>query len=141
MAQEFPNLVNEKMNKKVSAEALQQMALIVCSADIESWEDLVDMTDLERDLLMKTMSAGQAQLVRRIRRKKEKRRKKKAVPLPPFTLNSNFKELALIRRYWSDGKEMDSFSLKMTVFSPKMVGKQPTPLPTKKTKVKYDVGR
>ena len=54
------------MNKKVSAEALQQLALIVCSADIESWEDLVDMTDLERDLLMKTMSAGQAQLVRRM---------------------------------------------------------------------------
>ena len=72
------------MNKKVSAEALQQLALIVCSADIESWEDLVDMTDLERDLLMKTMSAGQAQLVRRIRRKKkEKRRTKKEESCAP----------------------------------------------------------
>ena len=60
LAQEFPNLVGEKMSKKVSMDALQQLALIVCSADIDTWDDLVDMTDLERDLLMKTMSAGQA---------------------------------------------------------------------------------
>ena len=65
LAQEFSNLVDEKMNKKVSMDALQQLALIVCSADIDTWEDLVDMTDLGRDLLTKTMSAGQALLVRR----------------------------------------------------------------------------
>ena len=47
LAQEFPNLADEKMNKKVSMDALQQLAFIVCSADIDTWEDLIDMTDLE----------------------------------------------------------------------------------------------
>ena len=58
LALEFSELADEKINKKVSMEALQQLALVVCSADIDTWEELVDVTDLERDLLMKTMSAG-----------------------------------------------------------------------------------
>ena len=37
LAQEFSNLVDEKMNKTVSVEALQQLALIVCSACWKSY--------------------------------------------------------------------------------------------------------
>ena len=84
LAQEFPNLADEKMNKEASMDALQQLALIVRSADIDTWEALIDMTDLERDLLMKTMSAGQAQLVRRMIATKQPRTQAPKPAKPQF---------------------------------------------------------
>ena len=64
LAQEFSNLADEKLNRKASLDTLQQVALTACAADFETWGDLAGATEIERDLLVKTMSAGQAHVMR-----------------------------------------------------------------------------
>ena len=66
LARELSDIADEKIPKKVSMEILENLALSVCEADIHSWGDIAELTDQEKDLLIKTMSAGQAQVLRRL---------------------------------------------------------------------------
>ena len=66
LAQELSDIADEKMSKKVSIEILENLALSICEADIHSWDDIAELTEHEKDLLTKTMSAGQAQILRRL---------------------------------------------------------------------------
>ena len=66
LARELSDIADEKIPKKVPMEILENLALSVCEADIHSWDDIAELTDQEKDLLIKTMSAGQAQVLRRL---------------------------------------------------------------------------
>ena len=66
LARELSDIADEKMSKKVSMEILENLALSICEADIHSWGDIAELTEHEKDLLTKTMSAGQAQVLRRL---------------------------------------------------------------------------
>ena len=66
LARELSDLADEKMTKKVPMEILESLALAICEADIHSWGDIAELTEHEKDLLTKTMSAGQAQVLRRL---------------------------------------------------------------------------
>ena len=66
LARELSDIADEKIPKKVSMEILENLALSVCEADIHSWDDIAELADQEKDLLIKTMSAGQAQVLRRL---------------------------------------------------------------------------
>ena len=66
LARELSDIADEKMSKKVSMEILENLALSICEADIHSWDDIAELTEHEKDLLTKTMSAGQAQVLRRL---------------------------------------------------------------------------
>ena len=84
LALEFSDSTGEKINRKAPMDASQQLALMVCSADTDTWEELVDMADLERDLLARTMSAGQAQLVRKMIAAKQPRTQMPKPAKPQF---------------------------------------------------------
>ena len=66
LARELSDIADEKMTKKASMEILENLALSICEADIHSWGDIAELTEHEKDLLTKTMSAGQAQVLRRL---------------------------------------------------------------------------
>ena len=66
LARELSDIADEKTTKKVSMKISENLALSICEADIHRCDDIGELTEHEKDLLTKTMSAGQAQVLRRL---------------------------------------------------------------------------
>ena len=50
LALELSRLVGEKLPKRAPIELLENVAMAACEADVSSWGDLVDLTDVEREI-------------------------------------------------------------------------------------------
>ena len=64
LANVLADLVGIKLHTQVSMDALMQLAFAACTADVVTWEEMLDLSEKEWERLYNSLSPGQARLLR-----------------------------------------------------------------------------